>query len=305
MYEPKRASNEPKLMLGHIPHGVDPDLFKKADSTEEINLMMDIRAKMFQATNDDVKFVVLYNSRNIRRKMTGDVILAFQKFVRELPEEERKTVRLILHTQPRDENGTDLPAIIRDIASDVGQNVVFSHQRVDTLTLNRIYNIADVIINLASNEGFGISTLEGMLAEKMTVANVTGGLQDQMGFRDEKGEYLHEDVHYQTDWGSNSDGKYKEHGEWANPIWPNNFALNGSIPTPYIFDSRCDWREAAQKLREVYDLPKEERARRGKLAREYALNGAFNSKEMCRRFMTGFDHVFENWKPRKRYGIYT
>jgi hypothetical protein len=34
------------------------------------------------------------------------------------------------------------------------------------------------------------------------------------------------------------------------------FLLQGSVPTPYIFDDRCDARDAAEQLTKVYNLGK-------------------------------------------------
>ena len=42
----------------------------------------------------------------------------------QLPEDKRDKVGYIMHTQPQDENGTDLPALIRELAPDC--NIVFS-----------------------------------------------------------------------------------------------------------------------------------------------------------------------------------
>ena len=162
----------------YIPHGVDITQFRKLDTPEELAQVDDARKRLFG--DDDVQFVVLYNNRNIRRKMTGDVILAYRKFLLGLPENARNRCRLLMHTQPVDENGTDLVAVIRDCAPEI--KVVFSTDRIDTPTLNRMLNLSDVVINLASAEGFGLGTLEAIAAERMIVANVTGGLQDQMGF---------------------------------------------------------------------------------------------------------------------------
>ena len=33
-------------------------------------------------------------------------------------------------------------------------------------------------------------------------------------------------------------------GEWCKPVWPKTRSLMGSVPTPYIFDDRCDWQDA-------------------------------------------------------------
>ena len=170
----------------------------------------------------------------------------------------------------------------------------------------QIYNLIDVTINISSNEGFGIGTLESILTEHMIIANVTGGLQDQLGFVDETDQYIDPNIHFNYDWGTNEDGRYKKHGEWAVPIFPNNRSLVGSIPTPYIFDDRCDWNEAADAIRFVYDLGPEERARRGKLGRDWALTKqvGMSADEMNKRLITSINKTFETWKPRAKFGIY-
>ena len=58
--------------------------------------------------------------------------------------------------------------------------------------LNYLYNMADISANIASNEGFGLGTAESVMAGTPIVVNVTGGLQDQCGFKTNKGKYLTE-----------------------------------------------------------------------------------------------------------------
>jgi len=304
MPQPKREHDESKLKIAYIPHGVDSNLWKRLTTEEELKAAAEVRTRMFGADADKVKFVVLYNNRNIRRKMTGDVILAYQRFLEKLTPQERDACRLLFHTAPVDDNGTDLFAVLRDLAPEV--KAIFSTDRVSTEDMVKIYHNCDVVINLASNEGFGIGTLEAIMSEKMIVANVTGGLQDQMGFVDEDGNSLDADVHYNAEWSTNADGTYREHGEWVVPVFPNNRALIGSPPTPYIFDDRCDWRDAADALHEVYKLGPEERARRGKLGREWAMKPSvgMTAEEMGQRLLKAFDNVFTTWTPRKSFGIY-
>ena len=43
--------------------------------------------------------------------------------------------------------------------------------------------MADVTINMASNEGFGLGTCESLMCGTPIIVNVTGGLQDQCGFK--------------------------------------------------------------------------------------------------------------------------
>lgn len=292
----KKNPPEP-WQLQYNPHGVSPKHFFKPEKEEDLTRIAEMRKNM--VGGEDVDFVVMYNNRNIRRKMTGDVVLAFREFVLGLPQEKRDKVVLLMHTQPVDDNGTDLITLIKDVAPEI--RVVFSAERVGVNTLNDMYAVADVVINLASNEGFGLGTTEAMMAEKMIIVNVTGGLQDQCGFKNEKGEYLHEDREFCAEWGSNHDGRYRDHGEWAIPLFPVSRALIGSPPTPYIFDDRASWEEAGRAIRQIYDMTPEERARRGKLGREYLINEGFTTEAMCQRFIDGMDTALTNWKPRKRF----
>jgi glycosyltransferase involved in cell wall biosynthesis len=287
--------------VSYVPHGIDETRFFRYTEEEDLKRVADVKKNMFGEDADKVKYVVLYNNRNIRRKMTGDVILAYRTFLLNLPENERDGCRLLLHTQPVDDNGTDLLAVIRDVAPEI--KCVFSSERLDTRTMNDIYNISDVVINLASNEGFGLGTLEAIMSERLIVANVTGGLQDQMGFVDENGNYLDPDVHFCEEWGSNHDGRYKTCGEWAFPCFPVQRALIGSPPTPYIFDDRCSWEHAAEQLRAVYDLTPEERERRGKLGRAFAMDQQMTAQAMGDNFIKGINTTLENWTPRKRFSL--
>jgi glycosyltransferase involved in cell wall biosynthesis len=258
-----------------------------------------MKKKMFGSEWNNVDFVVFWNNRNIRRKMVGDVILAYQHFIRQLSPEKGQRCRLVLHTQPIDENGTDIPAVVRDVAPDI--SVIFSVERLAPDKLNILYNIADVTINIASNEGFGISTLESILAETPIVVNVTGGLQDQCGFMDEFGNYLDPDKHFNSEFGTNAERRYLQHGEWVIPVFPAQRALIGSPATPYIFDDRADWKEAGLALLQWYEMSEEERRRRGALGRKYAIEEGFTAEQMGRSFIQGMDTALQNWKPRTRF----
>ena len=47
-----------------------------------------MKSELFQGK--DLDFVLFYNNRNIRRKMTSDTILAFKEFADKLPKETTK-----------------------------------------------------------------------------------------------------------------------------------------------------------------------------------------------------------------------
>ena len=285
----------------YVPHGCNTESFYPITSLhEEWGELKSFRAGL---ADKDIEFIVLYNSRNIRRKMPGDVVLAFKTFCDMLPKEKADKCCLLMHTQPRDENGTDLPELVKAVAPDV--KVYFSDSKLDNKHMNFLYNMADVTINIASNEGWGLSTTESLLTETPIIVNVTGGLQDQCGFKKDDGSYLTVDD-YTTGWGSNHDGRYKECGEWAKPVFPSSISLVGSVPTPYIFDDRCRWDDTADKIKEWYDAGDDERKRCGELGREYAFSeqAGMTAEMMCQGFIDKMDTAFSKWTPRNRYEIF-
>lgn len=286
----------------YVPHGVDEKVFRPVETLEEIQQVEEMKKKMFGDEWADVDFAVFWNNRNIRRKMPGDIILAYQHFIRQLTKEQAHRCRLVMHTQPVDENGTDIPAVIRDCAPDI--RVVFSVERLIPQHMNILYNACDVTINLASNEGFGISTLESIVAGVPIVVNVTGGLQDQCGFMDEEGNYLHPDKHFNADFGTNAERTYTKCGRWVIPVFPAQRGLIGSPATPYIFDDRADWKEAGDALLKWYNMSKEERQARGLEGRNYAVTEGYTAKNMGQLFIDGMDNAFTNWKQPPRFGLY-
>lgn len=286
--------------LTYVPHGINTKKYHPVpDNDPEL---LETRKTLFG--EDDVEYVVLYNSRNIRRKMTSDILLAFDHFMKQLPPEKREKCRLVMHTQKIDEHGTDLPVVIRDVVPEIEKYIVWSEARMETKYLKFLYNIADVTINLSSNEGFGLGTCESIICGTPIVVNVTGGLQDQCGFVNDEGEYLDPERDFKYEWGSNADGRYRKHGDWAFPVFPASRSLQGSPLTPYIFDDRASWVEAADRLLEVYKLGREERKRRGELGRQYALGpGQFTAERMCELFIQDMENAWENWTPRKRFTL--
>ena len=287
----------------YVPHGINQDVFKPLprDDKGYQNFMKESKHPV-----EDFEFVVFFNARNIRRKLPGDVILSFSTFVDMLPEEKRNKCLLLMHTNPIDENGTDLMAVADAVAP--GKNVKFSTEKLTPECLNYLYNFADVTINLASNEGFGLGTAESLVAGTPIIVNVTGGLQDHCGFAID-GKYLtsedYKKIKSLHDWRKWENNKDLTHGEWVKPVWPKTRALQGSIPTPYIFDDRADWIDVADNIEDWFNTPHEEREIVGELGRQYAHldKVGFTAENMCGRFMKDMDKAFNVWKPRKRYEI--
>jgi glycosyltransferase involved in cell wall biosynthesis len=203
-----------------------------------------------------------------------------------------------------DENGTDMRAVHQAICPEYP--IIFTHDVQGPLNddeMNYLFNSADVYINLASNEGFGLGSCEALTCGTPIVVNVTGGLQDQCGFKNDDDEYLtHEDY---VELGSNHRGKYKQHGEWVVPVFPSNISCQGSPMTPYIFDDRVQYEDAGEALLSWYLRGSEERERCGEKGIEFVKdkNIGMDAKYMGDKFIESMDGAFDNWKPKEKYTL--
>ena len=65
-----------------------------------------------------------------------------------------------------------------------------------------------------------------------------------------------------------------------------------------------DLKDAIQK---VYDMPKKERIKRGASGREWVTSDEANmtAKNMCKNVMKYVDQTFKDFKPRKKFNLYT
>ena len=302
----KQTVNINKLVLGdkadskiikYVPHGLNHDIFKPIDKTD--SALKEFKKQLFKGKEYD--FALLFNSRNIRRKQIPDTILAYRHFIDTLPIEKAKKCCLVLHTERINEHGTDLDAVIELIANGEQYNILFTDARFDATQMNLLYNSTDAQILLTSNEGWGLSLTEAILAGKPIIANVTGGMQDQMRFEFEDGTW----IDFDADFPSNHRGTIKKHGKWAFPVYPSSRTMVGSPPTPYIWDDTCRPEDAAKQIEVLYNLTPEEREERGLAGREWAISeeAGFTGEHQGKRVIEAFDELFTTWKPREKYEL--
>ena len=291
---------KPKLFR-YVPHGLNQNqLFPINEGHEEYAECLNYRNQLFN--NKEVNFVLFFNSRNIRRKQIPDSMLAFRSFLDSLPYEEALKCRFVLHTEITSDHGTDLAKVKEFLFNEkYPECVQFSLNKIDRRALNFLYNIADVQILLTSNEGWGLTITEAMLAGTPIIANTTGGMQDQMRFVDENEKWYVPSPEIP----SNHKGTYKKHGDWAFPVYPTSRSIQGSPQTPYIFDDRCSWEDARDRIKEVYNLDRNERKAKGLKGREWALSeeAGFTSEIQAARVIEAFDTLFETWVPREKFEI--
>tara|TARA_R110000824_G_scaffold36287_2_gene112951 strand:+ start:10251 stop:11714 length:1464 start_codon:yes stop_codon:yes gene_type:complete len=311
----KQTVNINKIVLGdkakdktikYVPHGLNTKIYFPIDrNSEEV---IKLRKKIFG--DKEVDFLMFFNSRNIRRKQIPDAMMAFRIFLDTLPKEKADKCAFLLHTEVVSEHGTDLEAVRELLFEEKYPNaILFSTSKISSQELNLLYNLSDVQILLTSNEGWGLTLTEAMLSGTPFIANVTGGMQDQMRFEygmDEgpgvnKGEW----IDFDEDFPSNHLGTYKQHGEWAFPVFPASRSLQGSPVTPYIWDDRCTAEDAAKQIRKVYNLSPEERDERGKKGRDWALSdeAGFTAIKMSNRIIEAVDELFDTWEPREKFEL--
>ena len=279
--------------VSYVPHGINEELYFPTEVPEDF--------KKSIIGDKEYEFILYWNNRNIRRKQPMDAMLAFDEFRQTLSAEQQEKVCMLMHTEPVQEHGTDLPTFIDHCMPD--SKVIFIPDKFNEIELNYLYNLADVTINLASNEGFGLATAESVMAGTPIIVNVTGGMQDQCGFEMNE-KYLTAEDYVKI--GSLHDKKKYEnvkHGDWVKPIWPVR-STTGSVPTPYIFDDRVDYIDVAPLIRDWYVMGREERKKAGLKGRKYFMGeGKLNREAMCQMLVDGMEGAFANWKPRKKFSL--
>jgi len=244
----------------YIPHGLDVDLYKPYDKKE----IKELKNNTFVDERKD-KFILFYNSRNARRKMTSMIVEAYAKFAEKVGKDK---VFFLMHTDPHDPEGANLFSVCEMLGLKPEQ-IAFSKEKVPPEQMAVFYNIADVTINVSNNEGFGLSCLESLACGTPVIVNKTGGLQDQV-FDDENNEL----------------------GICLKPL---TRTLSGSQEIPYIYDDRNSVEQVVEGLLKLYNMSEEEREEIGKKARNWVLKN-FTKEKMVDLWEMYISKYIENFK---------
>jgi glycosyltransferase involved in cell wall biosynthesis len=215
----------PDVPCRYIPHAVREDIFKPLSEEDRVKT----KEKVLGPDKD--KFIAFWNNRNARRKQSGTLIFWWKEWLdkRDLHQE----AQLIMHTEPKDPHGQDLGQIVKQLGLDSSRQVLFSTQKVALEHMGQFYNIADVTINISDAEGFGLATLESLSCGTPIIANMTGGLQEQV---------------------------LGPEGENGVAIFPSSKAVIGSQQVPYIYEDRISKEAFMAALDKMYCI--HEKARR-------------------------------------------
>ena len=302
----KQTKNINEIVLGdkakdkiieYVPHGINEEHFFPIDENHEKWDQLQIAKKQLFG-DKEYDHVFFFNSRNIRRKNVSNLIAAYSLFKENLPEDKKDKVALVLHTQPVDGNGTDLFAV-RDLFLGEDDSVRFSQGKLSTEGMNFLYNLADITVLPSNAEGWGLALTESMMAGTMIMATVTGGMQDQMRFEDENGNWFKPSPEIP----SNHRGTYKKHGKWAIPVFPFTRNLVGSPKTPYIYDDQIDFEDLSNKMMESYNMSKEKIKENGLAGREWATSDESMESARCmnENIIKYVDQTLNTFKPPKKF----
>lgn len=252
----------PEVTSEYLPHSVNMSLFKRHEDRAAI--------KKFKSQNFGDKFVFFWNSRNARRKMSGSVVWWFAEFLNKVGKDK---ACLLMHTDPKDQNGQDLEHIIAELGLTNGE-VKFSTNRANMDQLVAFYNAADCTICASDAEGFGLSCLESLACETPVIATMTGGLQEQV-FDGEK--------------------------YYGVGIEPASKAVIGSQQVPYIYEDRICKEDFIAALEKMVNMPEQEREELGKAARQHVLKN-YNPDILMKKWdelLTKLNKEGGSWNTRR------
>jgi len=254
----------PDVECHYIPHIVHPEVFKKLPG----DVVEDFRKK----SNLGDKFLVFWNSRNARRKMSGSLIFWFKEFLDKVG---RDKATLLMHTDPKDPHGQDLEVIIRELGLTQGE-ILFSLTKTPPQELSMMYNMADVTCGISDAEGFGLSTFESLSCETPIIVTMTGGLQEQV-----------------------TDGE-----DWFGVgIEPASKAIIGSQNVPFIYEDRIAKKDFIDALTQIYEMSPEDRASMGQRGRGHLIKN-YNFEETLKKWDDLLSKVYRergSWENRKQY----
>lgn len=266
----------PEVSSCYLPHAVNSSIFYEYTGKEKRQMVDVLRHRI--AVESSVnhknlnKKIFFWNNRNARRKQSGTLIWWFKEFLDEVGHDK---ATLLMHTDPRDQHGQDLPHLIERLNVGDGQ-VLLSTQKIQPNELANMYNVADYTLNIADAEGFGLSTLESLSCGTPIIVNMTGGLQEQV-----------------------TDGK-----NWFGfGIEPTSKAVIGSLQVPYIYEDRISQKDFNTALKKTLSWSPKAYAKMSRLGIKHVKEN-YNFEQYEKRWIGLMDEIVEkhgSWDTRVGY----
>ena len=262
------AEVAPEVSLDYVPHAVDSEIFKVHTQAQ----IKELRASSLKPEDRD-KVIFFWNNRNARRKQSGSLLFWFKKFLDKVGHDK---AALIMHTDPKDQHGQDLLHIVEHLGLTNQNQVMFSTEKVDLKNLAAVYNMVDCTINVSDAEGFGLATLESLSCGTPIIANMTGGLQEQIR--------------------SGSD-------LFGIPLFPDSKAVIGSQDVPYIYEDRLSEAQVVSALEKMFVMTNEDRKALGAKGREHVMKN-YNFETFNKQWVDIMTEIHEqegSWETRANY----
>ena len=262
------AEVAPEVSLDYVPHAVDSEIFKVHTPAQ----IKELRASSLKPEDRD-KVIFFWNNRNARRKQSGSLLFWFKKFLDKVGHDKAS---LIMHTDPKDQHGQDLLHIVEHLGLTDQNQVMFSTEKVDLKNLAAVYNMVDCTINVSDAEGFGLATLESLSCGTPIIANMTGGLQEQIR--------------------SGSD-------LFGIPLFPDSKAVIGSQDVPYIYEDRLSEAQVVSALEKMFVMTNEDRKALGAKGREHVMKN-YNFETFNKQWVDIMTEIHEqegSWETRANY----
>ena len=217
----------PDVNSYYLPHAVNSNVFYKYKTEEMTKIKDSARNRICVESTKNLKNkdkkIFFWNNRNARRKQSGTLIWWFKEWLDQVGHDK---ACLLMHTDPKDPHGQDLPHIMETLGITDGQ-VLLSTNKVQSEDLAHMYNAADFTINISDAEGFGLATLESLSCGTPIIVNMTGGLQEQV-----------------------TNGK-----DWFGyGIEPSSKAIIGSLQVPYIHEDRISKKDFHKALTDALNI---------------------------------------------------
>ncbi len=260
----------PEVESHYVPHAVNESYFHPAKTDEEKQATENLRSRITQGNTK--KKIFFWNNRNARRKQSGTLIWWFKEWLDKVGHDK---AMLLMHTDPRDPHGQDLPHLINHLGLDSGQ-VLLSTNKVPSEQLAGMYRAADYTINISDAEGFGLATLESLSCGTPIIVNMTGGLQEQV-----------------------TDGK----NFFGFAIEPVSKTVIGSLQVPYIYEDRISQRDFEKALTKAIKNPAKKYKQMSSQGRRHVLK-SYNFETFEKSWVELMDKVIEehgSWETRTGY----
>jgi glycosyltransferase involved in cell wall biosynthesis len=266
----------PDVSTTYLPHAVNSNVFHKFKTDDRKKIIQQTRKRIcVEATSKHKninKKIFFWNNRNARRKQSGTLIWWFKEWLDKVGHDK---AMLLMHTDPKDPHGQDLPHLIEHLGINDGQ-VLLSTNKVAPEDLANLYNAADFTVNISDAEGFGLATLESLSCGTPIIVNMTGGLQEQV-----------------------TDGEKI----FGIGIQPSSKSVIGSLQVPYIYEDRIsqdDFSNALNRALNMSDKAYKKMSAQGRnhVAQNYNFE---NFEEQWADLMDEIVEKYGSWESRKGY----